>query len=118
MNFKRLFTTLTCLTMLGTAMAQTNRQVLRDGWSVTEGTHTYQCTLPTTAMGVLTANGEYTDVLEKLNYKNIDASRFDHPWTFTRQVSLPQLNKVQRVVLHLHGVDYRADVKWNGKLVA
>lgn len=118
MNFKRLFTTLTCLTMLGTVMAQTNRQVLRDGWSVTEGTHTYQCTLPTTAMGVLTANGEYTDVLEKLNYKNIDASRFDHPWTFTRQVSLPQLNKDQRVVLHLHGVDYRADVKWNGKLVA
>lgn len=118
MYLKRIFITLTGLMMLSTAIGQTHKQVLRDGWTVTEGTHIYKCTLPATAMGVLTANGEYTDAMEQQNYKKIDASRFDHPWTFTRQVILPQLGKNQRVVLHLHGVDYRADVKWNGKLVA
>lgn len=101
-----------------TTSAQTRTVLLHDHWTVTEDGRSYPCTVPTTAMGVLTANGEYTHVLEAMNYKTVDKNRFAHPWTFTRQITLTPLSADQRVILHLKGVDYRADVKWNGKLIA
>lgn len=115
---KRTFTAIMSMLMLGTAYGQTTTLTLHDGWTVTENGHTYRCSLPATAMGILTANGEYQDVIEELNYKKIDPSRFNHPWSFSKKISLPELGEGKRVLLHLHGVDYRADVMWNGRLVA
>ena len=107
-----------CMLMAGSAQAQTRQIPLNDNWTVGERGNTYSCSLPTTAMGVLTANGECNDVMTQLNYRKIDTSRFDHPWTFSRKVILGKLGRGRRVVLHLAGVDYRADVRWNGHLVA
>jgi exo-1,4-beta-D-glucosaminidase len=101
-----------------TASAAGRTLILRDGWTMSDGTRRYTCSLPATVMGVLTAHGEYPGIMEGMAYKSIDRTRFDHPFTFSCRVPLATLREGERVLLHLHGVSYRADVRWNGQLVA
>lgn len=91
---------------------------LNQNWTVQEQHNTWNCNLPTTAMGVLTANGFYKNVLEAMNYKQIDSNRFDVPWVFRKQITLPKLPKGAKAILNLEGIDYRADIKWNGHCIA
>lgn len=115
---RRLFTLFLILLMTLSASAKGRVIILRDGWTMTDGERTYTCSLPATVMGVLTTHGEYSGIMEQLSYQSVDRTRFDHPFTFTNHVSLPALHAGERMLLHLHGVSYRADVRWNGHLVA
>lgn len=115
---KRLFSLFLILLMTLSASAKGRVIVLRDGWTMTDGERTYTCSLPATVMGVLTTHDEYPGIMEQLTYQSVDRTRFDHPFTFTNHVSLPDLHAGEHILLHLHGVSYKADVRWNGHLVA
>jgi exo-1,4-beta-D-glucosaminidase len=92
---------------------------LRDGWKVQEGNNTYRTSIPATAMGILIKNGVYKpDVLNGLNYKQVDKSHFDHPWLFRNYFKLPALKHGQHVFLKLDGISYSANVLVNEKLIA
>jgi exo-1,4-beta-D-glucosaminidase len=91
---------------------------MHQGWTVTEGEKKYKATIPTTAMGVLIKNGLYQNILSGLNYNKIDKTEFNHPWIFSRNFDLPALTSDQRILLQISGIDYRADIKINGHLVA
>ena len=93
--------------------------LLQDGWTVYEGGNTYHTSIPTTAMGVLLGNGVYTeDVLSGLNYKQLDRTRFDHPWLFCKQFSLPPLRRGRHVFLKIDGLSFSANIYVNGRQVA
>lgn len=93
--------------------------ILEKGWTVIEGRHTYHTTIPATAMGVLLGNGVYSEkILEGLNYKAFDRSRFDHPWLFRNSFQLPPLHSGQHVFLKIDGLSFSANIKVNGKMVA
>lgn len=112
-----LFLLMVMITMPGRAVRTT--YVLQDGWTVEEGGHTYHTSIPVTAMGVLLGNGVYTeDVLSGLNYKQLDRSRFDHPWSFCKQFSLPPLRHGQHVFLKIDGLSFSANIFVNGSQVA
>lgn len=76
MNPKQLyrgFMLATALAALG-GNAQARTIELNSGWTL-QGR--YKATVPSTVMGVLTANGEYAGILNGTAYKDIDRSRFD-----------------------------------------
>lgn len=88
---------------------------LREGWLLNG---TYNATVPSTVMGVLTANGEYPGILEGLAYKDIDKTRFDAPFIYSREFSLTPEDLKGNVFLNLDGISYRANIRLNGKLIA
>lgn len=107
-------------------MAQSRVVRLDDGWrcqssAVTDGTW-YEATVPSTVMGVLTsqrgARCEYPDILESLNYKRVDASRFRVPWIYERDFDLDGLSPQEHVSLIFEGIGYSANIRLNGVLVA
>lgn len=81
-----------------------------DGW--------YKATLPSTVMGVLTANGEYKDSFVGLNQKGIDKTRFDYAWWYRSEFELPDLENGHNIFLNFDGISYYANIWLNGKLVA
>lgn len=95
---------------------------LSDGWTVNpvdEPATVYQASVPSTAMGVLMNAGALpANLLDGMNYKNFDGSRFAKPWRWSTVFALPQLDENDRVTLELDGISYRADVLVNGKRVA
>ncbi|WP_293526813.1 glycoside hydrolase family 2 protein [Prevotella sp.] len=88
---------------------------LRDGWTL-QGR--YKATVPSTIMGVLTANGEYPNILDGMAYKYVDRTRFDCPWTYSTEFSLTEADRSGNVFLQLDGISYRANIRLNGTLVA
>lgn len=111
MNLKKLFLLAALIPQLLLA-----RDIkLTDGWLLNG---TYKATVPSTVMGVLTANGEYPGILEGMAYKDIDKSRFDAPFTYTREFELTPEDLKGNVFLNLDGISYRANIRLNGKLIA
>ena len=88
---------------------------LTDGWLLNGK---YKATVPSTIMGVLTANGEYPNILEGLAYKDIDRSRFDQPFIYSKEFELTTKDLEDHIFLQLDGISYRANIYLNGKLVA
>lgn len=88
---------------------------LTDGWLLNG---TYKASVPSTVMGVLTANGEYPGILEGMAYKNIDRSRFDSSFRYSKEFNLDSNDLKEHVFLQLDGISYRANVFLNGKLIA
>lgn len=109
--------------------------LLEDGWKVQSSgkvtlagatlsglnictTDWYHATVPSTVMGVLTQNGLYKDVLEGMNYKQIDKTLFDTTWWYRKEFELPALKEGQHVALLFDGISYAANVWLNGCQIA
>ena len=109
--------------MMATTVAASRVVRLDDGWrcqssAVTGGTW-YEATVPSTVMGVLTSQrDEYRDILEGMNYKGVDASRFSVPWVYERDFDLDGLSPQEHVTLLFEGIGYSANIRLNGVLVA
>ena len=109
--------------MMATTVAASRVVRLDDGWrcqssAVTGGTW-YEATVPSTVMGVLTSQrDEYRDILEGMNYKRVDASRFSVPWAYERDFDLDGLSPQEHVTLLFEGIGYSANIRLNGVLVA
>ncbi len=96
---------------------------LDDGWrcqsSAVTGGMWYEASVPSTVMGVLTSQSdEYPDILEGMNYKRVDSSRFSVPWVYERDFDLDGLSPQEHVTLLFEGIGYSADIRLNGVLVA
>ena len=93
---------------------------LDDGWrcqssAVTGGTW-YEASVPSTVMGVLTSQSdEYPDILEGMNYKRVDSSRFSVPWVYERDFDLDGLSPQEHVTLLFEGIGYSANIRLNGR---
>ena len=113
----------------GSVISKTGYQT--EGW--------YSATMPDTALGVLVRHGVYPDPYIGMNNMKIpDASdafnkryslaEYSHmpdgsnPWAkpywFRREIELPLSYGGQTIWLNLDGINYRADVWLNGRLVA
>lgn len=96
------------------ALAQTSLsswQMQRQG-----DTRSYDVTVPATVAGALNEAGAFgPNVLDEARYKTIDTRQFDDPWVFMTRFNL---EKGLRHILRFEGLNYAADIRFNGKLIA
>eukprot|EP01012_Entosiphon_sulcatum_P011716 TRINITY_DN17211_c0_g1_i4.p1 TRINITY_DN17211_c0_g1~~TRINITY_DN17211_c0_g1_i4.p1 ORF type:complete len:861 (-),score=104.81 TRINITY_DN17211_c0_g1_i4:6-2558(-) len=77
----------------------------------------YRVTLPATVVAGLLQNEVYTDPLYGLNLQNISSDQFAPSWWF--RIAVPQLPATGgAATLTFTGLNYRANVWMNGKLLA
>ena len=81
-----------------------------DGWTPAQ--------VPSTLMGVLTANGIEPEALTAEDYARIDRLQFEKSWWYRTTFDLPALKEGQHVLLDFDGVCYRANVWLNGQQIA
>ncbi len=112
-------------------VGELGRQYLREGWTLcpnTDGVNGQrlstvglegqgvETTVPTTVMNALVQAGEIKDPYQGTNIKEIDASRFDTSWWYRKEFDV--VEPKGNVLLNCDGINYRANVWLNGKLVA
>lgn len=110
-----------CLALLATSCSSDpvpSKTVLADGWTLSSGDRQYEATVPSTVMGVLTANGLYQDLLEGDNYSKIDKTIFDSPWRYSRTIEVPSVPENGHAVLGFEGLGWGADVWMDGEKIA
>ena len=78
----------------------------------------YHAKVPSTIMGVLTANGLYKDVFMGDSLKNVDRRQFEKSWWYRTEFTLPKMNVDQHVMLNFDGISYYANIWLNSKLIA
>lgn len=78
----------------------------------------YKASVPSTVMGVLTANGLYKDIFVADNYTKIDKTQFDDSWWYKTEFDLPRILPENTISLHFDGINYYANIWLNGKLIA
>ena len=81
-----------------------------DGW--------IPANVPSTLMGVLTANGIEPEALTAEDYARIDKQRFEKSWWYRATFNLPALDKGEHLLLGFDGISYRANVWLNGQQIA
>ena len=90
---------------------------LVDGWTLrSEKTgKSYDAKVPSTVAGTLFENGFYTeDIFRDDNYRNLDRTLFDSPWTYSKRFKANGLAG-KHAFLQFDGIGYRADISLNGK---
>ncbi len=110
--------------------------LLHDGWrmqsSVTDPTKGdkisgtgftakswYPITVPSTIIAGLLVNHVYDfDPFYAKNFEKLADKRLDSTWWFRKEFVLPASEKDKNVVLKLHGINYKANIWLNGKLIA
>lgn len=79
----------------------------------------YKVSVPTTVIAGLLANKVYDfDPFFGMNFVKLKDTTLDSPWWFRKVFTLAPGVKGKDVVLKLHGVNYKANVWLNGKLIA
>ncbi|ASU34131.1 glycoside hydrolase family 2 protein [Mucilaginibacter xinganensis] len=79
----------------------------------------YKVSVPTTVIAGLLANKVYDfDPFYGRNFERLNDARLDKPWWFRKQFKLPGSERGKNVVLKLQGINYKANVWLNGKLIA
>ncbi len=68
-------------------------------------------------MANLVQNGEYPDLFFSNQMAQVDRSRFAVPWWYRTEFTLPADPRKTSTVLHLDGLNYRAEVWVNGSRV-
>jgi exo-1,4-beta-D-glucosaminidase len=74
--------------------------------------------VPSTIVGALASHGDVADPYTGTNITSIPERAFSVPWWYRTTFSLGVAPNGTRTELHLDGVNYRADVWVNGRLVA
>ena len=73
-----------------------------DGW--------IPANVPSTLMGVLTANGIEPEALTAEDYAKIDKQRFEKSWWYRTTFDLPALKEGEHALIDFDGICYRANV--------
>ncbi|MCL5035061.1 MAG: beta galactosidase jelly roll domain-containing protein [Bacteroidetes bacterium] len=82
-----------------------------DGW--------YKASVPSTVLGTLVADGVFTNVFQGRNLDKIPDSMFVKPWWYRTTFNMPAKAKnADHVTLKFLGINYKADIWLNGKLIA
>lgn len=146
MNTHRMTILMGLLTM-GMAAAQPQSIPLREGWALqsaakvsaagdaiaVEGFDTtgwYPTTVPRTVLAALVDNGVYPDPYYGLNLKSIPGYRdggwlvmpedspFRVSWWYRTEFTVPAELEGRQITLHFDGLNYKANIWLNGKLLA
>ncbi len=101
------------------------RKNLAEGWHIssdsavvnkTDDTTAFQAKVPGTVLANLVNDGVYKNIFVDMNIKKIPADDFKKPWWY---VTTFNLNKIpQNLQLIFQGINYKADIRLNGKLIA
>src|SRR5262249_5628966 len=111
------------------------RTFLRDGWRLVSSTKIkdrgaviatagyrdadwYPAKVPSTVLATLVDVGVHPEPYKSDNMRRIPAAEFAHSWWYRREFELPAAPGAERVILGFDGVNYRANVWLNGKLLA
>lgn len=79
----------------------------------------YKISVPSTIIAGLLANNVYDfDPFFGQNFEKLKDPKLDKPWWFRKVFSLPKSEEGKNVILRLHGINYKANVWLNGKLIA
>ncbi len=79
----------------------------------------YNAKVPSTVLGNLIADGVYKDVFRGRNLAAISDSIFKSPWWYRAVFSLPKKSAgSDHAVLRFLGINYKADIWFNGQLIA
>jgi exo-1,4-beta-D-glucosaminidase len=77
----------------------------------------YRAQVPSTVMGTLVNDGEYPHIFVGKNLKKVSAARFLKPWWYRTSFIIPNKG-LKTVKLEFDGINYRANIWFNGKLAA
>jgi exo-1,4-beta-D-glucosaminidase len=91
------------------------KEIAKPGFS-TEGW--YPVTVPSTVLAALVANGVYPDPYVGKNLLSIPQAPFNVSWWYRTEFTLPADFSGHAAWLDLDGINYRANVWLNGRLVA
>jgi len=111
------------------------RATLREGWRIASSARVkdggaaiatagyrdgewYVARVPNTVLAALVAAGVYPDPYKDDNLRRIPAAEFARSWWYRREFELAAAPVGQRVWLGFDGINYRANIWLNGKLVA
>ena len=78
----------------------------------------YNAVVPSTVMGTLVANGIYSDAYIGKNMEKIPKEQFAVPWWYVTSFELSTEQAGKTVQMIFDGINYKANVWLNGKLVA
>jgi exo-1,4-beta-D-glucosaminidase len=133
---KILLTACICLCCFFTLFSQDKLIRLSDGWRMqsslklaTGGNELssagfpvndwYAVSVPTTILAGLIANKEFDfDPFYGKNFQKITGKRFDKPWWFRKEFTLPAGAAGKNCILKVHGINYKANLWLNGVLIA
>lgn len=80
--------------------------------------NTYTVTVPCTVAGALAENSALPEgLMEGMAYAGVDKAIFDDEWTFTTSFKAKNRKK-KHFVLEFNGLNFRADIRLNGVLLA
>ena len=74
--------------------------------------------VPRTVLSALVEAGKYKDVYYSDNLSKIDKEQFESSWTYFKEFDLSKLNDTQIALLKFDGINYRANIYFNGTLVS
>lgn len=101
------------------------RKNLSDGWHISSdsteaeklgGTNVFNAKVPGTVLANLTKAGVYKDVFVDMNIKNIPSGDFEKPWWYVTSFYLEKIP--QNIQLFFEGINYKADIWVNNRLIA
>ena len=72
--------------------------------------------VPETILHTLVRNGVYKDIYLDNNLEKIPKEQFNHPWWYRTEFDLK--NEPEGILLKLEGINYKANIWLNGKLIA
>lgn len=132
---KAVLLTVSCALLLLNIFAQ-HKIALKDGWTMQSslaagingeqasqaGYNTsqwYKVSVPTTIIAGLLANHVYNfDPFLDTNLALIKGPQFDTSWWFRKQFTIPATQKGRNVVITMHGINYKANIWFNGTQIA
>jgi exo-1,4-beta-D-glucosaminidase len=77
----------------------------------------YKAVVPGTVLGSLVTTGVVEDPYFGINMQKVDPEQFKQPWWFRTSFNLTAADLKKTVSLRFNGINYRADLWVNGKLV-
>ena len=91
----------------GKVISQTNFNI--ENWHPTS--------VPSTVLGALVQNGIYKDLYVSNNLTKVDTQQFKFSWWYRTKFELTEIECKHHVILHLKGINYRANIWLNGEQI-
>ena len=104
--------------MLAGAIWANATSITLDKWQVKTDNGWINASVPSTLMGVLTANGIEPEALTTEDYARIDKKQFEKSWLYRTTFKMPVLKAREHAILNFDGICYRANVWLNGQQIA
>ncbi len=78
----------------------------------------YETAVPATVLGALVKNNVYKDIFSGNNLNQIPKDQFKKSWWYRKEFIIPKLKGLNNAKLCFDGINYSADIWFNGKKIA